>query len=187
MSGAVQPNPDSNGGRPAPSALQGIVRALDVSGQVICVGALVVLFVALMVNVVLRYVSGQGLGWAYDIHAILLPWMIAGGVVIATVYSRNIAITILPDLLSEQGKKLLFIIMTALTLLISVFVVWSSFPIIRAAQFQKITALGGISQLWGYASLVYGFGGIAVICACDLVAVTMGRVLRGVETASSLS
>ena len=38
-----------------------------------------------------------------------------------------------------------------------------------------ISALGGISQLWGYASLIYGFGGIAMICLCDVIAALMGR------------
>ncbi len=187
MTGAELPETGEEGGRDAPATLRGIVAALDISGRLVCVATLVVLFVALMANVILRYLFGKELDWAYDIHAILLPWMIAGGVVIATVYSRNIAVTILPDLLPAARRKLLFIVVSALTLLISVFVVWSAFPIIKAAQYQRISSLGGISQLWGYASLIYGFGGIAVICASDVIAALMGRTLRNVETASSLS
>lgn len=187
MTGADYRDSGPDGGHPAPGPLHRVVAALDLSGRLVCVTTLIVLFVALMANVILRYLFGQGLDWAYEIHAILLPWMIAGGVVIATVYSRNIAITILPDLLPAHGRRMLFITVSVLTLLISVFVVWSAFPIIRAAQFQRISSLGGISQLWGYASLIYGFGGIAVICACDLIAALMGRTLRNVETASSLS
>ncbi|MDO5659192.1 MAG: TRAP transporter small permease subunit [Paracoccus sp. (in: a-proteobacteria)] len=186
MTGAVH-STFAKGGRDAPAILRGIVWLLDLSGRIICAATLVVLFAGLLANVVLRYVYGQGLGWAYEIHAILLPWMIAGGVVIATVHSRNIAITILPDVLSLGRQRLLFILVSLLTLLISVFVVWSSFPIIRAAQYQRISSLGGISQLWGYVSLIYGFGAIAIICACDLIATSTGRILRDVETASSLS
>lgn len=187
MTGAAQGPLSTERGRSAPSILRHVVTVLDHSGRIICAVTLVVLFVGLLANVVLRYAFGQGLDWAYEVHAILLPWLIAGGVVMATVHSRNIAITILPDLLSVGGRRALFILMTALTLLISMFVVWSSFPIIKAAQYQKISSLGGISQLWGYASLLYGFGGIAVICFCDLLAAFMGRTLRDVETASSLS
>lgn len=178
---------DRDRGRPAPSVLRGIVAAAEMSGKLVCVVTLVVLFVGLMANVILRYASGRGLEWAYDIHAILLPWMIGGGIVLATVHSRNIAITILPDLVSPGARRMLFILVSALTLLISVFVVWSAFPIIRAAQYQRIPSLGGISQLWGYVSLIYGFGGIALICLCDIVAALMGRTLRQVEVASSLS
>lgn len=178
---------DMEGGRGAPPILHGIVAAMEASGRLICVATLVVLFVGLMANVILRYALGRGLDWAYDIHSILLPWLIAGGIVIATVHSRNIAITILPDVLSPAARRALFILVSALTLLISIFVVWSAFPIIKAAQYQRISALGGISQLWGYASLIYGFGGIALLCLCDIVAALMGHTLRQVETASSLS
>lgn len=181
------PGPGREGGRAAPSILLRTVAALDISGRLVCVVTLVVLFVGLLANVVLRYALGQGLEWAYDIHAVLLPWMIAGGVVIATVHSRNIAITILPDMAPFAGRRVIFLIVSVLTLLISVFVVWSAIPIIKAAQYQRISALGGISQLWGYASLVYGFGGIAVICLCDIVATLMGRTLRHTHAASSLS
>lgn len=187
MTGAATIETEQEGGRPAPPILRGVVSALDMSGRLICVVTLVVLFVGLMANVILRYASGRGLDWAYDIHAILLPWMIAGGVVIATVYSRNIAITILPDLVWPAGKRIVFLVASVLTLIISLFVVWSSVPIIKAAQYQRISALGGISQLWGYASLIYGFGGIALICLCDVIAALMGRTLRDVEVASSLS
>ena len=187
MTGPAFIETEQEGGRPAPPILRGIVSTMEMSGRLICVVTLVVLFIGLMANVVLRYASGRGLDWAYDIHAILLPWMIAGGVVIATVHSRNIAISILPDLMSPAGKRMLFILVSVLTLVISLFVVWSSFPIIKAAQFQRITALGGISQLWGYASLIYSFGGIALICLCDVIAALMGRTLRRVEVASSLS
>ena len=187
MTGLVPTAERQEDGRPAPAILRGVVSSMETSGRLICVVTLVVLFIGLMANVVLRYSSGRGLDWAYDIHAILLPWMIAGGVVIATVHSRNIAITILPDLVPPAGKRALFILVSLLTLLISVFVVWSSFPIIKAAQYQHISALGGISQLWGYASLIYGFGGIAVICLCDIIAALMGHTLRHAEVASSLS
>jgi TRAP-type C4-dicarboxylate transport system permease small subunit len=187
MTSPVPYGEEQEDGRPAPSILRGTVSALETSGRLICAVTLTVLFIGLMANVILRYASGRGLDWAYDIHAILLPWMIAGGVVIATVHSRNIAITILPDLLSPAASRVLFILVSVLTLLISLFVVWSSFPIIKAAQYQRISALGGISQLWGYASLIYGFGGIALICLCDVIAALMGRRLRNAQVASSLS
>ena len=142
---------------------------------------------ALLANVILRYFLGTGLHWAYDIHAILLPWMVAGGLILATIHNRNIAITILPDSLGASSRRLLTLLVLVLTLLISVFVVWSSFPIIKAAKFQKISSLGGVSQLWGYASLIYGFGGVAVLCLIETLAILIGRPLQRAEVAGSLS
>lgn len=184
------PSHDPSGGgpvAPAPTALTALVSALDFSGRIVCVLTLVILFVALLANVLLRYFLGTGLHWAYDIHAILLPWMVAGGLILATIHNRNIAITILPDQLGSGSRRLLTLLVLALTLLISVLVVWSSFPIIKAAQFQKITSLGGISQLWGYASLIYGFGGVALVCLVEILALLIGRPLARAETAGSLS
>lgn len=172
---------------PPPAALRGIVHALDLSGRIVCVVTLSILFLALLANVILRYLSGSGLHWAYDIHAILLPWMVAGGLILASVHNRNIAISILPDRLGTAGRNLLSLIVLGLTLIISVFVVWSSFPIIKAAQFQKISSLGGISQLWGYASLIYGFGGVAVLCLVEILAIVIGRPLQRAVAAGSLS
>lgn len=182
------PSPElTRGGPAAPAALRAIVSALDLSGRIVCVVTLTVLFVGLLANVILRYFLGTGLHWAYDIHAILLPWMVAGGLILATVHNRNIAITILPEKLGPSAARLLMLLVLVLTLLISVFVVWSAFPIIKAAQYQKLSSLGGISQLWGYASLVYGFGGVALLCLVEGLALLMGRPLTRAAAAGSLS
>ena len=63
-----------NGGGPdtsPPRVLVAIVHGLDVSGRLVCVATLTVLFAGLLANVVLRYALGSGLQWAYDIHAVL--------------------------------------------------------------------------------------------------------------------
>ena len=187
MTGAGPSPLMTRGGPAAPAALRGIVSALDMSGRAICAVTLTVLFVGLLANVILRYFLGTGLHWAYDIHAILLPWMVAGGLILATVHNRNIAITILPEKLGPTAGRTLMLLVLALTLVISVLMVWSAFPIIKAAQYQKISSLGGISQLWGYASLVYGFGGVAVLCLAEILALLMGRPLTRAAATGSLS
>lgn len=187
MTGAGPLPEIDRGGPAAPAALRGIVTALDLTGRITCVVTLAVLFVALLANVILRYFFDTGLHWAYDVHVILLPWMVAGGLILATVHNRNIAITILPEKLGPGAGQVLALLVLGLTLLISVLVVWSTFPIIKAARYQKIASLGGVSQLWGYASLVYGFGGVAVLCFADILALLMGRPLTRTAAASSLS
>lgn len=186
----ADPSHNGTGGGPdltPPRVLHHIVYGLDLSGRLICVATLTILFVGLLANVILRYVFGAGLQWAYDIHAILLPWMVAGGLVLATVHNRNIAVMILPEALGAKAARVLLFAVLALTMVISVFVVWSSIPIMKAAQYQKLASLGGISQFWGYASLVYGFVGVAVICACDIIGLVLGRPFVRGATASSLS
>jgi TRAP-type transport system small permease protein len=126
------------------------------------------MFVALLVNVVLRYAFGTGIPWAYEIHAILLPWLVAGGLVIAAAHGRNIAITLLPDMLPLPVRRWFMIGVQLAILAISVAVVWTSQPVLRASQFQTLSTLG-VKQIWGYSSLVFGFAGMAVIAGMDVV------------------
>jgi TRAP-type transport system small permease protein len=134
----------------------------DWSGRVVAVACLAVMFVALLVNVMLRYAFGTGIPWAYEIHAILLPWLVAGGLVIAAAHGRNIAITLLPDILPLAARRWFMIGVQLAILVISVAVVWTSQPVLRASQFQTLSTLG-VKQIWGYSSLVFRFAGMDVI------------------------
>lgn len=176
-------------GRPRPllRMVQLPIHVLDWSGQVIAAVTLAFMFCALLVNVILRYVLNSGLPWASEIHAVLLPWMVAGGVVIAAARGRNIAITLLPDLLSPSGRRMLFFAVNLMIFVIAVSVLWSSQPILKASQFQRLSTLG-IKQIWGYSSLVYAFGGMALIAVLDVLRVLLERdVCASDPTKTSLS
>lgn len=151
-----------------------IVALLEFSGKVIAVSCLAFMFLALLANVILRYAFSSGIAWAYEIHALLLPWLVAGGVVIASARSANIAITLLPGMIGPKARRVLMVVVQAIVLVISVAVLVSSQPILRASQFQTLSTLG-IKQVWGYSSLIYAFGGMAIIAAVDLLRTLMGR------------
>ncbi|MFC0201101.1 TRAP transporter small permease [Paracoccus rhizosphaerae] len=149
---------------------RGLAGMIELSGKLIAVSCLGFMFVALLVNVILRYAFAGGIPWAYEVHALLLPWLVAGGVVIAAANGANIAITLLPNMLGARGGRLLLGVVQALIMIISIAVLISSQPILRAAQFQTLSTLG-ISQWWGYSSLVFAFGGMAAIAAIDILRV----------------
>ena len=142
-------------GRSGPflTALDMVIRALDLSGRLIAVGCLSFMFVLLLINVVLRYAAGDGIAWAYEIHALLLPWLVASGVVVASARGANIAITILPDVLSDGARRWIALLVHGLTLVICLSVLSSSQPILKASTFQTL-ATRGIKQVWGYYSLI---------------------------------
>ncbi|MFN3273250.1 MAG: TRAP transporter small permease [Paracoccus sp. (in: a-proteobacteria)] len=152
---------------------RGLAWLIEGSGKVIAVACLAFMFGALLVNVILRYAFSSGIPWAYEIHAVLLPWLVAGGVVIAAANGANIAITLLPGVLRPRGARALLGVVQVAILVISLSVLLSSQPILRASQFQTLSTLG-IRQVWGYASLVYAFGGMALIAALDLLRVVLG-------------
>ncbi|WP_245731053.1 TRAP transporter small permease [Rubrimonas cliftonensis] len=151
----------------------GAVGLLDWSGRLIAVSCLGVMFAALLTNVVLRYAFGSGIAWAYEIHALLLPWLVAGGVVIAAARGRNITVTLVPELAGAGTARLLAIAAQLAVLAICLGVLQSSRPILKAAQFQTLSTLG-VRQIWGYASLVYAFGGMGVIAALTALRLVAG-------------
>ncbi|GAA0285139.1 TRAP transporter small permease [Rhodovulum strictum] len=170
--------PREKGGRQRPLLLrgaQGLVTILEWSGKLIAVATLGVMFGALLVNVVLRYAFGTGIPWAYEIHAVLLPWLVAGGIVIAAARSRNIAISLLPDLTPARYQRFLLLAVEIAIVTIAASVLWSSQPILRASSFQTLSTLG-IKQVWGYSSLVYAFGGMVVIGAMNIL-----QLLGGID------
>ncbi|MFN4131163.1 MAG: TRAP transporter small permease [Paracoccaceae bacterium] len=169
------PSHPGQGGASPPvlRAVGGVATAVEFSGKVIAVACLAFMFVALLTNVILRYFFAGGIPWAYEIHAVLMPWLVAGGVVIAAANGANIAITLLPGMLNSRGAQILLVVVQVLILIISVAVLVSSQPILMASKFQRLSTLG-ITQVWGYASLVYAFGGMALLAAIDILRVILG-------------
>ncbi len=97
---------------------------------------------------------------------------------IASARGRNIAITLLSDLLKGRALLGLNLIIQAIILIIAISVLWSSQPILKASQFQTLSTLG-IKQVWGYSSLVYAFAAMALIAALNLF-----RALSGEDVAN---
>lgn len=169
------PGQDPGQRRRLPGWVTGITAALDLSGCIIAVLCLALMFAALLLNVVLRYFFSSGIAWAFEIHALLLPWLVAGGIIIAAARGRNIAISVLPDRLGH-GRVAVLLFVEATILVICISVLWTSQPILRAAQFQNLSTLG-IKQIWGYASLIYAFAGMAIIAAIDILRLLSGEKL----------
>lgn len=176
--GGNGPTPARGGGHRIILAARFSILALDWSGRIIAVACLTAMFIALLVNVVLRYAFGGGIAWAYEIHALLLPWLVAGGLVIASARGRNIAVTLLLDMLTPRAQRALNLTIQAVVLVIAVNVIWSSQPILRASQFQTLSTLG-IKQIWGYSSLIYSFGALALIAALEILRTLAGDEIAG--------
>lgn len=173
----MKPNTDTvskmGGGSKSPflTANSNIIKWLDYSGKIISVSCLASMFAAIFINVILRYFFNSGISWAYEIHALLLPWLVSGGIVVASAHKQNITIHLLYDLLSENKRRLLEILIALVIIIISLSVLWSSQPILRASQYQNLSTLG-IKQIWGYSSLIYAFVCMAIISLLDFLRLT---------------
>lgn len=153
-----------------------ITACLDLGSRCLAVVCLVGMFGALLTNVVLRYAFGTGIAWAYEIHSVLLPWLVAGGVVVASAHGQQIVITLVHDMIGERMSKWLLLCVQIAIVAISASVLWTSPPIMGAAQFQRLSTLG-ITQVWGYASLLYAFAGMGIIALLDALRLLSGEPL----------
>lgn len=188
MNGRDQTIPqDSAEGRPRPfvTVLTALIGVLEWSGKIIAFTMLSLTFLTLLVNVILRYSTGEGITWAYEIHAITLPWLVAGGMVVATARTRNITVTLLPDMLSPKMARNLLVAINLAVVVIAATVVWSSQPILKASTFQSYSTRTladlGLKQIWGYMSLVYAFASMAVIAALDIVRLALSPPPKGFD------
>jgi TRAP-type transport system small permease protein len=173
--------------RPFLDLIRKAVVTLDWSGRLVVFLGLVLMFVLLLANVVLRYLVGSGIAWAHEIHALLLPWVVAGGLVMASVRGRNIAISLLSDMMSGRALLALGLFIQSVILMVSVSILWSSQPILKASQFQSYSTLG-FKQIWGYSSLVYAFAAMALIAGLQIVRILAGEGVADRDLAhSSLS
>ena len=181
------PRGDAKGARSSfLRAIEAAVGLLDFSGRLIAVTLLGFMVLALLANVVLRYAFGSGIAWAYEIHALLMPWVVAGGMVIAAARGRSIAVTLVPDMAGPQTARLLALLAQAAVVVICVSVLQSSQPILRASRFQTLSTLG-IRQIWGYASLIYAFAGMGLIAALEALRLLAGGAPARDRAAASLS
>ncbi len=143
-------------GGPIPSVVAVVDRAIYWASAAIVVSALTFLFLAIFINVLLRYLFAEGITWAYEIPSILFPWIVVAGAVMAAQAGRHIAVVALLKVLPGAVQRVLLIAVNLLIAVASVFVVEAAWPIIKAAHSSRL-AETGIAQSYGYASLVYGF------------------------------
>jgi TRAP-type C4-dicarboxylate transport system permease small subunit len=67
----------------------------------------VVIFVILVANTILRYISGSSLQWANEVPELLFPWLVMSGVVIAAQQGAHIATTFLMEALPPKARRIL--------------------------------------------------------------------------------
>jgi TRAP-type C4-dicarboxylate transport system permease small subunit len=149
---------------PIPSIIDVIDRVITWSATLIVVGTLSSLFLAILINVILRYGFNRGIIWAYEIPSILFPWMVIAGAVMAAQANRHIAVELLMNAVSRRIRKYLLILTNIVIMIFCVLVAWAGMPMIDASR-ESHLAVTGISEAWGYSSLVYGYIMMAVTAA----------------------
>jgi TRAP-type C4-dicarboxylate transport system permease small subunit len=64
-----------------------------------------VIFVILVANTVLRYITGSSLQWANEVPELLFPWLVMAGIVLAAVHGAHITTTFLMEALPARVQR----------------------------------------------------------------------------------
>lgn len=164
------PQGGGTAGSPALTLANAIGRVLDAVAVLLATGSVVVIFVALMAEVVVRYLTSAGLGWPNEIPNLLFPWLVMGGIVIGANRGNHIAAEFIR---SQLGKEQLRKLLMGLHLLVAVvfaYLAYLSMGVIGITRAQ-VFPITGLGQAWAYASMLFGFGGIALASLLNVVRV----------------
>jgi TRAP-type transport system small permease protein len=171
-------------GEPALRIADAIGSVLDRAAMVIAVGSVVAIFLALMAEVVVRYLTQAGLGWPNEVPNLLFPWLIMGGIVLGAHRGAHIAAEAVQTLLNSEQLRILLILIHLLVAVSFAFLAYLSLQVISITKAQ-VFPMTGLGQAWAYSSLLFGFGGIAVASFVNLVRVALcddPRTLNQLET-----
>lgn len=80
-------------------------RAITTACSIVLWLSTSVIFVILVANTVLRYITGSSLQWANEVPELLFPWLVMAGVVIAAQHGAHIATTFLMEALPAAARR----------------------------------------------------------------------------------
>lgn len=80
-------------------------RAIAAACSVVLWVSTVAIFVILVANTVLRYLTGSSLQWANEVPELLFPWLVMAGVVLAAQHGAHIATTFLMEAVPAAVRR----------------------------------------------------------------------------------
>ena len=94
--------------------VSGVDRVIVSISMVIAVITICVMFFSLMAEVVVRYITNQGMGWPTEMPNLLFPWLVMSGIVMAAQQGKHIAVETIQGFLSKNTNRFLAILLQLL-------------------------------------------------------------------------
>lgn len=150
-----------------------LFRGFQRAGSVVC-GLLLIVFTGLVLySVAMRYLFSAPPIWGEELPKILFVWMIFIGAGFAYLSGQNIRMTAIIEKVPRGPRRIVELVMYALTLVILLMILWYSQPILRLAGATTSLATG-LSDTWKFIALPIG----AVLLIVNALW-RIGRLLRG--------
>lgn len=166
-------------GLPA-TLLQAADGAISVVSAVVAILSLIVLFLALGAEVVVRYLTTQGLGWPSELPNLLFPWLVMGGVVLAAQKGAHISVTLLLDMLPRPLARALLLVMQLVVGATFFYLAYIGLAVIEITG-SEIYPVTGVSARWAYLSLIAGFVGVGLTAVTTFLRLLIAEDPRSVR------
>lgn len=126
-----------------------------------------VLFGAIFMNVVLRYAFASGVAGAYELPAILFPWLVISGAVLAAQRGQHIAVDLILRVNHAGLRRAVRLAIDLLIAAMALVVVQAGWSMMLNSWSSRL-AETGLSEGWGYMALVYGYAAIGLTALISL-------------------
>ncbi|MDO8905630.1 TRAP transporter small permease [Hydrogenophaga sp.] len=167
MKNAAQPS-GAGGAGLAATLVRYIDGTLVIACIVLAISSLVVMFLSLMAEVVVRYVTSQGMGWPSEMPNILFPWLVMSGVVLGAQRGQHIAVTALLRFLGRTGNRILLLALQVLIAVTFFYLAYVGLDVLEITGSEEFPVTG-ITAFWAYLALIAGFIGLGVTALTTLV------------------
>lgn len=154
-------------GLPA-SAVHLVDTVIAVAATVVSILALVSLFLSLGAEVVVRYLTTQGLGWPSEMPSLLFPWLVMGGVVLAAQRGAHISVTLTLSLLGRSASRVLLLAIQVVIAATFFYLAYIGLDVIEITG-TEVYPMTGVSARYAYLSLIVGFVGVGLTAVTTFV------------------
>ncbi len=155
-----------------PSSLESAARKTEAAIESFSKSVLLLTGFALLgvlfINVFVRYVLEGSMEAASELPALLFPWFVMGGIVLAAVRGAHVAMQLTMHLLPVKGRRVLSIFIHGLSFAVFAVLAWHSVENTMIAHDELSTILHVPGSV-GYAALTVAFFLLAVCAFTALI------------------
>jgi TRAP-type C4-dicarboxylate transport system permease small subunit len=114
------------------------------------------MFLSLMAEVIVRYVTNQGMGWPTEIPNLLFPWLMMSGIVLAAQYGKHIAVETIRAFLGKNLNRVLLMSLQVVIICTFFYLAQVGFFVIEITG-SEVYPVTKVSAKWAYLSIIVGF------------------------------
>jgi TRAP-type C4-dicarboxylate transport system permease small subunit len=141
--------------------VNGVDRVIEVISMIIAVFTITVMFISLMAEVVVRYITNQGMGWPTEMPNLLFPWLVMSGIVLAAQLGKHIAVETIKSFLSKNVNRVVMMVLQLLVIATFFYLAWVGLFVIEITGSERYPVTG-ISAKWAYMSVIVGFAALGI-------------------------